>query len=51
MPCNVIVYRNKRKTFVSAVLPTSAMSMIGNKKLKAVAIAAEEKLKKVIDSM
>ncbi|MFA4820021.1 MAG: DUF302 domain-containing protein [Candidatus Aenigmatarchaeota archaeon] len=51
MPCNVIVYRDKGKTFVSAVLPTSAMRMISNNKLKEVAVAAEEKLKKVIDSV
>lgn len=51
LPCNVIVYRDKGKTFISAILPTSAMSMIDNDKLNAVAVAVEEKLKKIIDSL
>ncbi|MEK6887630.1 MAG: DUF302 domain-containing protein [Candidatus Aenigmatarchaeota archaeon] len=51
MPCNVIVYRDKGKTFVSAVLPTSAMRMISNNNLREIAAAVEEKLKKVIDNV
>ncbi len=51
LPCNVIIYRDKGKTFVSSILPTSAMSIINNDKLNAVAVAVEEKLKKVINSV
>lgn len=51
LPCNVIVYEQDKETFVSAVLPTVAMSMIENKTLSAVATQVEAKLKKVVDSL
>jgi|SRR3989338_8061049 len=51
MPCNVIVYEDKNKVFVSTILPTQAMSMIDNKTLKRIAETVEEKLKKVIENI
>jgi uncharacterized protein (DUF302 family) len=51
LPCNVIVYEDSGETFVSAVLPTVAMSMIENPALSVIAVEVEEKLKKVIDSL
>ena len=48
MPCNVIVYRNGDKVFVSGILPTSAMGMIENDSLRLIAAEVEEKLKKAI---
>jgi len=51
MPCNVIVYEQDGKVFASSILPTVAMGMIKNKKLKIIAEAVEAKLKKVIDAI
>lgn len=51
LPCNVIVYEEGGETFVSAVLPTVAMSMIENSALSVIAVEVEEKLKKVVDSL
>ena|SRR3989344_3308548 len=51
MPCNVIVYRDNGKTFVSTILPTAAMGMIDNEELPAVAADVEKRLKHVIDSI
>ncbi len=51
LPCNVIAYEDEGKTFVSAILPTVAMSMVENEKLRSIAIQVEHKLKKVIDSI
>ena len=51
LPCNVIVYEDKGKVFVSAIIPTVAMKMIENKSLNKVASQAEEKLKKVMDKI
>lgn len=51
LPCNVIVYRKNWKTIVSAIIPTTAMNMIDNDIVKAVAKKAESKFKKVIDSL
>ena len=51
LPCNVIVYEEKSKIIVSAILPTSAMSIVENDELKDIASAIEDKLKKAIDSI
>ncbi len=51
MPCNVIVYTNKGKISVSAVMPTVLMGLIQNDKLKSTAQQIEQKLKKVVDSI
>ena len=51
LPCNVLVYEDAGKTFVSAILPTVAMGMIDNQSLADIAVQVEGKLKKVIDSI
>jgi uncharacterized protein (DUF302 family) len=51
LPCNVIVYVEDGETFVSAVLPTVAMSMVENPALAVIAVKVEAKLKKVVDSL
>jgi uncharacterized protein (DUF302 family) len=51
LPCNVIVYEKENRIFVSAILPTVAMSMIENENLREIAEQVEEKLRKVIDSI
>jgi len=51
MPCNVIVYEQDGKTFVSAMLPTVVMSVVNNDKLESVGNEIEQKLKKVVDSV
>lgn len=52
LPCNVIVYEdNSGSTVVSAIDPESAMSMIGNPKLKEIAAQVGTKLKAVIESL
>jgi uncharacterized protein (DUF302 family) len=51
LPCNVIVYEEGGETFVSAVLPTVAMSMVENPELSVIAVEVEAKLKKVVDSL
>lgn len=51
LPCNVIVYENEGAVYVSAILPSAAMSMVENPALAALAEEVEPKLKKVIDSL
>ena len=51
LPCNVIVYDSGGQTYVSAIVPTVAMNMVENEKLRDVATEVEAKLKKVIDSI
>ena len=51
LPCNVIVYEDGGKTFVSAILPTAAMEMVENPSLADIAAQVEEKLKKVVDNI
>ena len=51
MPCNVIVYEDKGEIFVSAILPTVAMSMINNSSFGKIAKQVEEKLKKVVNNI
>ena len=50
-PCNVIVYEAEGKTFVSAILPTSAMKIANNEELREVAKEVEIKLKRVVDAV
>ena len=50
LPCNVIVYVQGGKTFVSAVLPTMQLGKVGNPKLLPIAEQVENKLKKVVDA-
>lgn len=51
LPCNVVVYEDKKKINVSAILPTVAMSMVGRAGLESVAKEIEEKLKEAVDSI
>lgn len=49
LPCNIIVYADKGKTYVSAILPTQAMSMIKNAQLNNISLSVEQKLKNVVN--
>ncbi|MBB6481190.1 DUF302 domain-containing protein [Spirochaeta isovalerica] len=51
LPCNVIVYEKAGKTFVSAIRPSIAMSMIENPGLKGIAGDIEAKLERVISGV
>lgn len=51
LPCNVIVYEEDGKTFVSAILPTVAMGMVEAPSLAGIAEIVEEKLIKVVKNI
>ncbi len=51
LPCNVIVYEMKSETYVSAIVPSVAMSMIENEELAGVAVEVEQKLERVVDGV
>ena len=51
LPCNVIVYEDGEKTFVSAILPTVVMGMVESPSPADIAEQVEEKLKKVVDAI
>jgi uncharacterized protein (DUF302 family) len=51
LPCNVIIYEENSKTYISAILPTVAMSFVDNQELKNIAEQIELKLKKAIDNL
>ena len=51
MPCNVIVYEENGKTFVSATQPTVTMNVVKDEKMGSLAAQMEAKLKKVVDSV
>ena len=51
LPCNVIVYEQEGEVFVSAIVPTVAMSMVENEGLRRIAVQVEPKLKQVIDNI
>ena len=51
LPCNIIVYETGGQTYVSAIVPTVAMSMVENNQLESIATQVEKKLKKVIDNI
>ena len=51
MPCNVVVYSDNGKTFVSAALPTVLLGLVKNDKLKGTADEIEAKLKKAVDAV
>lgn len=51
LPCNVVVYEDGDKVFVSAIIPTVAMGMIENKSLTNIAKTVEEKLKKTVNTV
>lgn len=49
LPCNVLVYENEGSVFVSAILPTVAMSFIDNEPLAKIAVEIEKRLVNAID--
>ena len=49
LPCNVIVYKEKGKVFVSAINPLVAMSVVDNKNLEPTAQKINSKLKEVVE--
>jgi uncharacterized protein (DUF302 family) len=51
MPCNVVVFVDKGKTFVEATTPTVLMKLIQDDRLKTTAEKIEAKLKKAVDSV
>lgn len=51
LPCNVILYEDKGEVFVSAIVPSIAMSMVENPSLAEISQEIEEKLKKAIDNI
>ena len=50
LPCNVVVYVQAGKTFISAILPTVQLGKVGNPELLPIAEQVENKLKKVVDA-
>lgn len=51
LPCNVIVYEDAGATYVSAIVPTVAMSMVQNEELGSIAVEVEQKLEKVVNAI
>ena len=51
LPCNVIIYEDKKKTSISIIKPKVMMEMIDNINLKEIANIVELKLKHVIDKI
>ena len=51
LPCNIIVYEQAGDTYVSAIVPSVAMSMVQNEELGTIAVEVEQKLEKVINAV
>ncbi len=51
LPCNLIVYRENNKTFVSAINPKTAMSAVNNSELTKIAEEVSEKLERVMKNI
>jgi uncharacterized protein (DUF302 family) len=51
LPCNVIVYRENGKTFVSAIKASKALEVAGNEDLEPIAEEVEKDLKKIINEV
>ncbi len=51
LPCNVLVYEDNQKVYVSAIRPTIAMNMIDNADLGTIATEVEDKLKTAIEAV
>ncbi|QKQ98385.1 DUF302 domain-containing protein [Candidatus Nanohaloarchaea archaeon] len=51
LPCNVIVYRQDGKTFVSAIKASKALEVAGNENLEPIAEEVEKDLEKVINEV
>lgn len=51
LPCNVVVYREGEKVYVSAVSPRSLAEQYGNEKIREIAEKVDDLLKKVVDAV
>ncbi len=51
LPCNVIVYRDSEKVYVSAIRPTALAGFSESKVIRNIAVEIEDKLKKVVESL
>lgn len=51
LPCNVIVYEDDGKVYVSAILPSVAMGMVDNSSLAEIAKQVEKKLIKAVNNI
>ena len=51
LPCNVVVYEDGGKVYVSAIVPSVAMSTVQNPSLEVIATEVDGKLKRVIDAV
>jgi uncharacterized protein (DUF302 family) len=51
LPCNVIVYVKEGLTYVNAIKPSVAMSMVESPELETIATEVEEKLTAVINGL
>ena len=51
MPCNVVVYSDKGRTFIAAAMPTVLLGLAKNDQLKGTAEEIETKLKKAVDAV
>ena len=51
LPCNVIIYQTGNNVHVSTMLPSAAMSVVGNDAIAGIAEEVETKLKKVVDAV
>lgn len=49
LPCNLIVYSDKGKTYLSAIDPLKTMSIVKNKEIKEIAQQVRKKLKNVLN--
>lgn len=50
LPCNVTVFTQDGKTYVSTILPTVQLGKVGNPELMPIAEQVEEKLKRMVDA-
>ena len=51
LPCNVIVYEDAGDVYVSAILPSAAMSVVDNDALATIAGEVEDSLKRAVDAV
>ena len=51
LPCNLIVYEDGIKVYLSTIVPSVAMGMIENPDLAEIAKDVDEKLKRVVDAV
>lgn len=51
LPCNVVVYRDGDKIYVSAIRPTALAGFSESEVIRNVAVEIEDKLKKVVDNL